>query len=60
MAEIKKIAVAVDFSDTSVMALKTALELGKQFDTHLDVLHCKPVAPVSLPVDDQPSPVISI
>lgn len=54
MFNISKIAVAVDFSDTSVNALKMALELGEKFNAQLAVVHCAPIAAVSLPEEGHP------
>lgn len=51
MAPINKIAVAVDFSDTSLNALKMAIDFAREFGAELDVVHCAPVAAMALPED---------
>jgi nucleotide-binding universal stress UspA family protein len=51
MTQIKKIAVAVDFSEVSVKALKTAMGLADELNSELVVVHCAPIYAVALPED---------
>jgi len=53
METIKKIAVAVDFSDTSLNALKMAFDFAKQVNAILDIVHCAPISAMALPEDGQ-------
>jgi len=45
MSPFKQILVPVDFTDHSIAALDTAVELARAFDSKLHLLHCYPIQP---------------
>ncbi len=45
MSRFKEILVPVDFSDHSIAAIKTAVELARVFDSKLHLLHCYQIQP---------------
>ena len=51
MKKIKSILVAVDFSEISVKALQTALDLAEQINAKLDVVHTLPMSEIDLPAE---------
>lgn len=45
MSRFKEILVPVDFSEHSTAALKAAIELAREFDSNLHLLHCYQIQP---------------